>query len=592
MKPNFLFIMVDELRAPVVYETSQIKAWRKQYLTAQNRLKKRGFQFLNHYVAQTACTPSRTAVQCGQYGSLTGVNSTDGAAKTAFDSDMFWLDPNTVPTMGAFFSAAGYRTFYHGKWHVSHADIVIPGTHTQFVSYDPNTGIPNARNTLIYEKANRLADFGWSTASFEGGVPHGTEPANSGSSSANIVNGRDIVYTDTIVNVITQLGQSDNKTPFIFFASLVNPHDQALYGDLTKLLPNFNFVIDPSVPNIPPSPSANEDLSTKPSCQADYKVKYQEGFQPTTDDQDFRKLYYSLTLEVDRNVNKILDALKNSGLDENTIVIFTSDHGDYLGAHGLFQKWYTVYEEATHVPLIIAMPKKTHSKYVGKTDAITSHIDLLPTLLSLAGIDEEKIALSLKTSHSEVRKLVGRDLSSLILNKCNKSDNLTDGPIYFIGDDDVLLGQNMIGWNGKPYTAVVQPNHIEAVIVALTRKKGHKHIWKYARYFDNTEFWSNPGISDQLQDKREAQTDDNGSPIIDVTIKTTKTIPIPDQYEMYNITLDPLELKNLADPKYSTPKTKVIQVYLAELLQEQSRLKRLTPTGSERKILPLFPKPS
>lgn len=60
----------------------------------------------------------------------------------AFDSDMFWLDRNTVPTMGDYFRAAGYQTYYKGKWHISDEDIIIPGTHKALPSYHPLTGYP------------------------------------------------------------------------------------------------------------------------------------------------------------------------------------------------------------------------------------------------------------------------------------------------------------------------------------------------------------------------------------------------------------------------------------------------------------------
>ena len=83
--------------------------------------------------AVRACAPSRTSIFTGQYPSLHGVSQTDGIGKTAWDPGMSWLDPNTVPTMGDWFRAAGYRTYYKGKWHISHADIEIPGTHKSLI---------------------------------------------------------------------------------------------------------------------------------------------------------------------------------------------------------------------------------------------------------------------------------------------------------------------------------------------------------------------------------------------------------------------------------------------------------------------------
>ncbi|AYV80982.1 MAG: DUF229 domain-containing protein [Harvfovirus sp.] len=579
-KPNILFIMTDEMRFPPVYETDEIKLWREKYLTGINRLRKGGVEFLNHYAASTACAPSRASLACGQYPSLTGVSQTDGAAKTAFDSDMFWLDANTVPTIGSYFSTAGYKTFYKGKWHVSDADIIIPGTHDAQPSYNDVTGVPDSKEVSLYLHANRLNKFGWDD--WVGPEPHGGNPRKSGSSAAIGLSGRDVVYTAEVLQLIDQLDKSNIKEPFFLIASLVNPHDIALWGNITKDLPIFNFKVDSSVPFIPPSPTANEDLSTKPSCQQSYKEQYQLGFQPTTDTETYRRLYYSLILSADNNINLMLDALHASRFADNTIVVMLSDHGDTIGAHNLFQKWYTAYEEAIHVPLIIKMP----SQKSRKIKMLTSHVDILPTLLGLANINIKETQKELKKTHSEVRELVGRDLANIILGKCSE----TDEPIYFMTDDDVLLGQNQTTLTGKPYDAVIQPNHIETVITVLpTGKNRQNETWKYSRYFDNPQFWTNPCESNVLVHT----TNEIGNLSASISVNITKTTVVPDQYELYNITADPIEAKNLAHSKFATSRTKKIQKYLTELLKEQSKEKRLYPNGSapcsspiERIILP------
>ena len=97
-RPNFLVILVDEERFPTVYENEELKEWRKNHLKTHELLRKNGMTFLNHYIGSTACSPSRTTLYTGQYPSLHGVTQTTGAAKGAFDPDVYWLDPNTVPT--------------------------------------------------------------------------------------------------------------------------------------------------------------------------------------------------------------------------------------------------------------------------------------------------------------------------------------------------------------------------------------------------------------------------------------------------------------------------------------------------------------
>ena len=106
-RPNFLILMVDEMRYPPIYESASTKAFRQQYLLTQNLLRQHGVEFHRHYAASVACSPSRASLYTGHYPSLHGVTETTGAAKEAFDPDVFWLDPNSVPTFGDYFRAAG-----------------------------------------------------------------------------------------------------------------------------------------------------------------------------------------------------------------------------------------------------------------------------------------------------------------------------------------------------------------------------------------------------------------------------------------------------------------------------------------------------
>ena len=498
-RPNILFIMVDEMRYPPSYETKEIKIWRKKYLHAQNRLKREGIEFINHYTGSTACAPARTTLFTGEYPTVHGVSQTDGAAKSAFDADMFWLDPNTVPVMGEYFQLAGYDTYYKGKWHISRdSDIVLPGTTNSLASYNLN-GTVNEKNTNIYLHAERLKEFGFQ--GIIGPEPQGLNPLNSGSSSQNPINGRDIVYVDQVINNLKSYSESDQKKPFLLVASLVNPHDITLYGELTNKLPVFNFSIDPSVPPIPRAPNAEDDLSTKPICQEEYRIKYQQGFQPTIDTEEYRRLYYSLNLTADRNVNRILDALDNYDLTDNTVIVFTSDHGDYLGSHNLFQKWFTAYQEAIHVPLIIKLPdtfrrenkiSKTLTRGI-KKDNLTSHLDIMPTLLNLINAPIEKIQCQLKKSHTEVHPFVGRNLVPLLYGK-----GLSDEPICFMTNDNVLKGENQVTVTGQPYLTVGQPSNIQTVITKITNKNHLTETWKYSRYFDDPDFWSQPDVQDTV----------------------------------------------------------------------------------------------
>ncbi|ARF18043.1 sulfatase-like hydrolase/transferase [Sporosarcina ureae] len=568
-QPNILFLMVDQDRFPPVYETKAIQKWRRKNLVAQNLLRKNGLSFLNHYAASTACSPSRTSLYTGHYPSLHGVTQTPGAAKGSFDADLFWLDPNTVPTTGDYFRAAGYKTFWKGKWHASEPDILIPGTKNSLPSYDTNTGVPNKQDERMYRKADRLNEYGFSE--WIGPDPHGADPRNSASSAGTGTSGRDEVYAADTVKLIKQLDKDrhcDKKdTPWFIQCSFVNPHDIALYGLFSAISPNFNFEVDPTLPYIPPAPTVHESLQSKPSVQESYRQTYPKGLQPIHDNNFYRQLYYSLQKEVDNELLKVLTALYQSSFLDNTIIVFTSDHGEQLGAHGgLYQKWYTMYEESIHVPLIIHSP--TLFKKAESTNMLTSHVDILPTLLGLAGIDVAAIQRKLSRDHTDVQPLVGRNLTPLFYGR----DHFfrANEPLYFMTEDNVFKGLHQTNpITGCSYEQVVQPSSIEAVFASFqTGCNNEYEIWKFARYFDNPQFWLDPGVSDTTMVEKDG-----------CLVEIIKTEPVCDQFEIYNLAEDPLETKNLADPAYATDETEVIRCKLEQLLADQRSEKRLSPGG-------------
>lgn len=575
-KPNFLIFIVDEQRFPTVYENKELKEWRKENLKTQELLRENGLEFLNHYVGSTACSPSRATLYTGQYPSLHGLTKTTGAAASSFEPDVFWLDPNTVPTFGDYFRAAGYRTFWKGKWHVSPQDILIPGTQNALPSYDSNTGIPDRNLENFYLESDRLNEFGFS--GWLGPEPHGSNPRNSASSAGIGTSGRDEVYSREVVELLHSLEADivNQSQPWLIVSSFLNPHDITLFGEITEYNPLFNFEVDPSVPFIPPAPTADELLHTKPAAQKSYKETYHKAFQPTRDSLFYRQLYFSLHKKVDQEMGKVFNKLKSSKFYDNTIVIFTSDHGDLLGAHGgLFQKWYNAYEEATHVPFIVHSPKLFPNRQTA--DILTSHVDILPTLLGLAKIDVKKIQQELRKNHTEVHPPVGRDLTPLI----NGDDAFlrANEPIYFMTDDDVTRGLSQTSISGQPYNSVDQPNHIESVIAYLpTGQNRERELWKFSRYFDNPQFWSNPGVEDQVTEIQ-SQTPINEEITVSMSKIVTKTVSVPEQYELYNLTKDPLERKNLANPIHANIVTKLIQSLMMNLLEEQREQKRLTPTN-------------
>jgi choline-sulfatase len=115
-RPNVLLILTDQLRYPPPYESEQLRQYRHEHCVGQERLRQNGVSFNRHYPIAAACAPSRASLLTGQYPSLHGVTQTDGVSKDANNSDeMFWLAPDTVPTLGDWFRAGGYRTYFKGQ---------------------------------------------------------------------------------------------------------------------------------------------------------------------------------------------------------------------------------------------------------------------------------------------------------------------------------------------------------------------------------------------------------------------------------------------------------------------------------------------
>lgn len=553
-KYNLLFLLCDEFRFhPNYCQTPALLAWEKQNLPATREMKRTAVQFLQHYTSSMACAPARTTLFTGQYPSLHGVSQTDGAAKSAADPDMFWLNQATCPTLGSFLQEIGYRTFYKGKWHISNSDIIIPGTQDHLPSYN-NLGVPNPRRTELYLANDLLNPFGFQ--GYVGPVPHGSDPRDSGSSAGFGLSGRDVVYSQEVKDLIQRLSTSKDNKPWCIIASLVNPHDITLYGEITKRLPTFQFDIDPSLPDVPRAPTADEILITKPRCQADYKAKYQVAFQPTLDSMEYRKLYYTLQKHMDQHMKEILNTLKESRFYHNTLVVYTSDHGDALGAHGLFQKWYSAYQETIHIPLYIRLPIRINQKKLPIT-TLTTHVDLLPTLLTLLNIsqiEQKRAQISLTKTHSEVRHFVGQDLSKLVLAATFTNRKVVETwpsePILFFNGDLVLTGPDNIGFNGQPYAPVIQPSTIQTMVSWF-----QSILYKFSKYYDPTDTSVEP------------------------------------QFEMYDLSNDPYEQRNLCSFKYGNRQTFKLARYLNKKLQDLYKTKALQPRTPPR-IRNFLPRPS
>jgi len=322
--------------------------------------------------------------------------------------------------------------------------------------------------------------------------------------------------------------------PWLTVASLVNPHDIAFSGAAWELL-GFPTP-DETVPAIAEPPSQGDSFDGRPAAQRQFKDVWPQLLYEQPTDEAYRQLYLWLHKVVDHAIGRILDRLEASRFAGDTIVVFTSDHGDLMGAHGgLQQKWHNAFDEAIRVPLWISGPG------IAPTDEgvsiATSHVDLLPTLLGLAQIDREAAAAGVAHHHVESQPLVGRDLSLLVHGEADET--IYDDAIYFMTEDEISRGLNTTNrFTGAPYDPVEGACKVESVITRMaTGPDGAPELWKLNRYYDVLD-------------------DDEGV-----------------EWELYNLTADPTERANRAD----TAADAEVRTHLLGVLATQRLMKRRSP---------------
>ena len=535
-QPDIVIVLTDEERAAPAYETAEIRAWREQHLVGRRWFTNNGVDFRRHYVASTACVPSRPSLLTGHYPDVHGVTQTDGLGKRATDSRMRWLKPDEVPTMGDWLRAAGYDTAYVGKWHVSHADLTVDGQRLHTNTSDGQV-IPEAVDA--YLAADPLDEFGFS--GWVGPEPHGGHWSDTGYV-------RDPIYAERTAAWLQDRykrraeGDQEAAKPFLLICSFVNPHDIVLWPIMAVHKRRGNEFA-PSLaepPAIPPSPTDDEDLCSKPALQMAYRDGYYSAYGPAPlirrayerNAERYRQTYYRLHHDVDEPIDRVRRAVTD-GSSADTVLVFSADHGDLLGSHGgLHQKWYQLYDEATRVPLQIVRTGTSATKQA-VVDVPTSHIDLLPTLLGLAGADEAALATELARTHTEVHPLPGRDLSNLL----STPQQAPADSVYLVTRDNMLEGDGssaaMLAARGRvdaPFPLQIKvPAHaatnVEAVVGTVDNR-----LWKLVRTFDDPATWTEPH-------ERQLSARSAGGPLY-------RSEPIPDQWELYCLGDDPIEAHN------------------------------------------------
>ncbi len=564
-RPDVVLIMTDQERAAPPYESPEVSEWRRRTLTGAGWFEDNGVSFRRHYTGSVACVPSRPTLFTGQYPDVHGVTQTNGLGKMEDDARMRWMRPGEVPTLGHWFRAGGYDTHYQGKWHITHADLVNPATGG---SLHANDGKGNRLEAAeqAYLDADPLAPFGFS--GWIGSEPHGPGPQHWG-----LV--RDRVIADRVIDWLEdryrrrRAGDAEAQRPFLLVASFVNPHD-IVYAPawLGRFGPNPISVGSDDPPRIPGSPTDDEDLSTKPAAQIAYRASYPSTYGPpplverTYKDnvEAYRHLYYRLHAEVDGPLDRVRRAVTEGG-SEQAVLVRTSDHGELLGAHGgLHQKWFNLYDEATRVPFVVARIGANPTEARVVDDAPTSHVDLVPTLMAAAGIDEDAAASQLADSFTELHRLPGRNLMPVI----DGAEPDRHRPIFLQTRDNMPEGDTGMSGMARrigrtpPPLRIQVPAHVaanfESLVVRVAESEvsgGADHLWKIVRSFDDPDTWTEPGVCHL------ASSGPTGN--------VYRTEPLPDQWELYDLDVDPIEAVNL----WHQPTASAVFEHLTERLTEE-----------------------
>jgi choline-sulfatase len=387
---NIVFIMTDQHAADAL---SCRMGDRYLKTPALDSLAARGTFFTRAYTANPLCMPARNSIFTGRYPHETRV--TDNTKAT--------LDDREFTNMGTYLRRAGYQTAYYGKWHLAY-DERKPDTHG-FETLE--TGHLDAVN------AEHAAKF---------------------------------------------LAQKHDR-PFALVVSFLNPHNVCELARGQEL--NNGPIGDPPPVAQRPPPPAN---LAPPRNEPDSMTRMREGYHasPTFPVgrfspemwQALRWGYYRLIEKVDAEIGKVLAAVRTAGLEDNTVIIFTTDHGECAGAHGLNQKT-VLYEESARVPLIISIPGQRTAKTSDKF--VNTGIDVLPTMLDFAAV-----ARPAKMPGLSLRPLASGEPSPVWRDHVVVENNMTQAGV--VGGSVPMTEGRMIRTERYKYCVYAYGEHRESLV--------------------------------------------------------------------------------------------------------------------------------
>ena len=359
-RPNLLYVFADQLRLASCGYAGDMRAKTPNI----DSFAANSFNFCNAVSGHPVCAPYRATLFTGKYTTSTGMVINE-----------IRMNPNHK-CIGHVLGDADYNTAYIGKWHLYANEW---GNH-----FDPkNSYIPQGPDRLGFDNYfaayNFHHDYYGEHAYYHLNSPDkiyadGYEPD---------------VQTDMAIDKLCEFAENDS--PFAMFLSLGTPHDPWVSGNVPpKYLEKFADINFPLPENYLPD--------NDPHADAWARLNEKERSELS----DWMRVYYAMTANLDDNIGKLFAKLDELGLCEDTIVVFTSDHGELFGAHGRRAK-NIFYEEAVRVPFLIRWGDKIP---VATDDACLNTVDIMPTLLGLMDL----------SIPSEVE---GMNLSSRVLGECD-----------------------------------------------------------------------------------------------------------------------------------------------------------------------------
>ena len=349
-KPNVLLLWTDEQRA----DTMAAYGNRKIHAPSLNRLASESVVFRNAYVSQPVCTPSRSTVMTGLWP------HTSGCVENNIPLS---LDTPCLPRL---VGDDDYRTGYFGKWHLGDEIFTQHG----FEEWD---SMEDGYRRHYRDSRDKDAKSGY----WHYLQDQGFKPDSGGYYSRGFAAKLPLEHCKPkfLERKACDFIRRHRKEPFILSVNFLEPH-MPFYGPLDD-------EHDPDRIDLPKNyldPLEDNEPLRYRLLRANYRKKGYGGNDLKTE-KGWRRLicnYWGLVTQVDLSVGAILKTLEDAGVADNTVIVYTSDHGDMMGAHQLLAKT-VMYQESVQVPLLMRVPGVRHRM----VPQPVSHIDLVPTLLDV-----------------------------------------------------------------------------------------------------------------------------------------------------------------------------------------------------------------